>query len=141
MCLFAVDITFSPSFNKKLLSQVFLGQLTVFSLISLKRRFLLFRCYITLFSAFLHGIEVLVFLQVITMILTLSYSKQCFSRFVAKLRCWQVFLHRKRFPLVCGLSHLFQLVLTQMKVFPRLSQKFQCPQLFSHWKRFSAVRT
>ena len=59
----------------------FFGQLTDVSSISLKRTFLLFRCYITLFSAFLHCMEVLVFLQVITMIVTLSHSKKYFCFF------------------------------------------------------------
>ena len=40
--------------------------------------------------------ELLVFFQVITMIVTLSHSKECFCCFVAKLRCCQVFLQRKR---------------------------------------------
>ena len=30
------------------------------------------------------------------MILTLSNCKECFSRFVAKLRCWQVFFAPKK---------------------------------------------
>ena len=36
------------------------------------------------------------------MILTSSHSKECFCRFVAKLRCCQVFLQRKRSSPVCG---------------------------------------
>ena len=48
-------------FEEKLLSWPFLSQLTDVSSISLKRTFLLFRCYITLFSAFLHCMEILVF--------------------------------------------------------------------------------
>ena len=73
----------------------FFGQLTDVSSISLKRTFLLFRCYITLFSAFLRCMEVLVFLQVITMIVTLYHCKECFCGFVAKLRCCQVFFAAK----------------------------------------------
>ena len=74
----------------------FFGQLTDVNSISLKRTFLLLRCYMTLFSAFLHCMEVLVFLQVITMIVTLYHCKECFCGFVAKLRCCQVFFQRKR---------------------------------------------
>ena len=40
--------------------------------------------------------EVLVFLQVITMIVTLSHFKKYFCCFVAKLRCFQVFFAAKR---------------------------------------------
>ena len=83
-------------FDEKLLSWPFLGQLTDVSSISLKRTFLLFRYYITLFSAFLHCMEVLVFLQLITMIVTIYHSKECFCGVVAKLRCCQVFLQQKR---------------------------------------------
>ena len=83
-------------FEEKLLSWPFLGQFTDVSSISLKRTFLLFRCYITLFSAFLHCMEVLVFLQVITMIVTLYHCKECFCGFVAKLRCCQVFFTAKK---------------------------------------------
>ena len=83
-------------FEEKLLSWPFLGQLTDISSISLKRTFLLFRCQITMFSAFLHCIEVLVFLQVITMIVTLYHCKECFCRFVAKLGCCQVFFSAKK---------------------------------------------
>jgi len=79
-------------FKEKLLSWPFLGQLTHVSSISLKRTFLLFRCYITLFSAFLHCMDVLIFLQVFTMIITLYHWKECFCGFVAKLRCCQVFI-------------------------------------------------
>ena len=56
-------------------------------------------------SAFLHCIEVLVFLQVITMIVTLYHCKECFCRF-SKLRCCQVFLQRKRSSPVCGFIKL-----------------------------------
>ena len=106
-------------FEEKLLSWPFLGQLTDVSSISLKRRFLLFRCQITLFSAFLHCIEVLVFLQVITMIVTLYHCKECFCGFVAKLRCCQVFcFSEKGLRLFPDLSRQLQLFLTQMKVFP-----------------------
>ena len=88
----------------------FFGQLTDVSSISLKRTFLLFRCYITLFSAFLHCMEVLVFLQVITMIVTLSHSKKYFCCFVAKLRFLQVFLQRKRSSPVGGFITLILVV-------------------------------
>ena len=88
----------------------FFGQLTDVSSISLKRTFLLFRCYITLFSAFLHCMEVLVFLQVITMIVTLSHSKKYFCCFVAKLRFFQVFLQRKRSSPVGGFITLILVV-------------------------------
>ena len=84
-------------FEEKLLFWPFLGQLTDVSSIWLQRTFLLFRCEITLFSSFLHCIEVLVFLEVITTIVTLYHCKECFCGFVAKLRCDQVFfLQRKR---------------------------------------------
>ena len=83
-------------FEEKLLSWPFLGQLTDVSSISLKRTFLLFRCYITLFLEFLHCMEVLVFLQVITKIVTLSHSKKYFCCFVANLRCFQVFFAAKK---------------------------------------------
>ena len=96
LCFFCCCYPVFTFFEGKLRSWPFLGQLTDVSSISLKRTFLLFRCYITLFSAFLHCMEVLVFLQVITMIVTLYHCKECFCGFVAKLRCCQVFLQRKR---------------------------------------------
>ena len=128
-------------FEEKLLSWPFLGQLTDVSSISLKRTFLLFRCHITLFSAFLHCIEVLVFLQVITMIVTLYHCKECFCGFVAKLRCCQVFLQRKRSSPVCGFITLIVAVSHSNESFSCFSPKLQCPHLFSHWKRFSAARS
>ena len=128
-------------FEEKLLSWPFLGQLTDISSISLKRTFLLFRCQITLFSAFLHCIEVLVFLQVITMIVTLYHCKECFCGFVAKLRCCQVFLQRKRSSPVCGFITLIVAVSHSNESFSCFSPKLQCPDLFSHWKRFWALRS
>ena len=83
-------------FEEKLLSWPFLGQLTDISSISLKRTFFLFLCFITLFSAFLLCMEVLIFLQIITMIVTLYHCKECFCGFVAKLRCCQVFFSAKK---------------------------------------------
>ena len=56
----------------------------------------MFCCLTTLFSGFLHWREVLVFLQVITMILPFSHSKECFCRFAAKLPCCQVFFAREK---------------------------------------------
>ena len=67
--------------------------------------------------SFLHWREVLVFLQVIRMIVTLSHSKECFCCFVAKLRCCQVFLHRKRSSPVCGFITLILTVCHSNKVF------------------------
>ena len=93
-------------FEEKLLSWPFLGQLTDVSPISLKRTFFPFLWYITLFWAFLHRMEVLIFLQIITMIVTLYHCKECFCGFVAKLRCCQVFLQRKRSSPVGGIITL-----------------------------------
>ena len=127
-------------FEEKLLSWPFLSQLTDVSSISLKRTFLLFRCYITLFSAFLHCMEILVFSQVITMIVILYHCKECFCGFVAKLRCCQVFLQRKRPWPVGGFITLIVAVSHSNESFSCFSPKLQCPDLFSHWKRFSALR-
>ena len=104
-------------FEEKLLSWPFLGQLTDVSSIPLKRTFLLFRWYITLFSAFLHCMEVLIFLQVITMIVTLYHWKEFFCGFVAKLRCCQVFLQRIRSSPVGGLITLIVAVSHSNKSF------------------------
>ena len=128
-------------FEEKLRSWPFLGQLTDVSSISLKRTFLLFRFYMTLFSAFLHCMEVLVFLQVITMIVTLYHCKECFCGFVAKLRCCQVFLQRKRSSPVGGFITLIVAVFHSNESFSCFSSKLQCPRLFSHRKRFSALRS
>ena len=102
LCLFCCCYPVFTFFEEKLRSWPFLSQLKNVSSISLKRTFLLFRSYITLFSAFLHCLEILVFLQVITMIVTLNHCKECFCGFVAKLRCCQVFLQRKRSSAVGG---------------------------------------
>ena len=83
-----------------------------------------------------------VFLQVITMILTKSsHSKECFCRFVAKLRCCQVFLKRKRSSPVCSFITLIVAVSYSNESFSSFSPKLQCPDLFSHCKRFSALRS
>ena len=110
LCFFCCCYPVFTFFEGKVRSWPFLGQLTDVSSISLKRTFLLFRCYITLFSAFLHCMEVLVFLQVITMIVTLSHSKKYFCCFVAKLRFFQVFLQRKRSSPVGGFITLILVV-------------------------------
>ena len=104
-------------FEEKLLSWPFLGQLTDVSSISLKRTFLLFRWYITLFSAFLHCMEVLIFLKVITMIVTLYHWKEFFCGFVAKLPCCQVFLQRIRSSPVGGFITLIVVVSHSNKSF------------------------
>ena len=131
-------------FEEKLLSWPFLGQLTDVSSISLKRTFLLFRCQITWFSAFLHCIEALVFLQVITMIVTLYHCKECFCGFVAKLRCCQVFLQRKRslpgggfITLIVAVSHsnesfsLFYSKIAMSSPFFALETVFSCSKLIT----------
>ena len=128
-------------FEEKLLSWPFLSQLTDVSSISLKRTFLLFRCYITLFSAFLHCMEILVFSQVITMIVILYHCKECFCGLVAKLRCFQVFLQRKRPWPIGGFITLIVAVSHSNESFSCFSPKLQCPDLFSHCKRFSALRS
>ena len=131
-------------FEEKLLSWPFLGQLTDVSSISLKRTFLLFRWYITLFSAFLHCMEVLIFLQIITMIVTLYHCKECFCGFVAKLRCCQVFLQRKRsspvggfITLIVAVSHsnesfsLFYSKIAMSSPFFALETVFSCSKLIT----------
>ena len=76
------------------------------------------------------------------MILTLSHSKECFCRFVAKLGSCQVFFAPRKV-LVCLqlITLILAVFVTQMKVFSCFSPKLQCPHLLSHWKRFSAVRS
>ena len=70
------------------------------------------------------------------MILTESHSKECFCRFVAKLRCYQVFLQRKRSSPVCSFIALIVAVSHSIESFSFFSPKLQCPDLFSHWKQF-----
>ena len=131
-------------FEEKLLSWPFLGQLTDISSISLKRTFFLFLCFITLFSAFLHCMEVLIFLQIITMIVTLYHCKECFCGFVAKLRCCQVFLQRKRsspgggfITLIVAVSHsnesfsLFYSKIAMSSPFFALETVFSCSKLIT----------
>ena len=131
-------------FEEKLLSWPFLGQLTDVSSISLKRTFFLFLCYITLFSAFLHCMEVLIFLQIITMMVTLYHCKECFCCFVAKLRCCQVFLQRKRsspvgglITLIVAVSHsnesfsLFYSKIVMSSPFFALETVFSCSKLIT----------
>ena len=139
-CCYAV-FTF---FEEKLLSWPFLGQLTDVSSISLKRTFFLFLCYIRLFSAFLHCMEVLIFWQIITMIVTLYHRKECFCCFVAKLRCCQVFLQRKRsspvggfITLIVAVSHsnesfsLFYSKIAMTSPFFALETVFSCSKLIT----------
>ena len=130
-------------FEEKLLlhQNCFLHQLTDVSSISLKRTFLLFRCHITLFSAFLHCMEILVFSQVITTIVILYNCKECFCGFAAKLRCCQVFLQQKRPWPVGGFITLIVAVSHSNERFSCFSPKLQCLHLFSHCKRFSALRS
>ena len=62
----------------------------------------MFRCKITLFSAFFHGIEGLVLLQVITLILTLSHSKQCFLVLLLNYAFGRFFCTEKGFRFFAG---------------------------------------
>ena len=64
------------------------------------------------------------------MILTSSHSKECFCHFVAKLRCCQVFLQRKRSPHVCGFITLIVAVSHSNESFSCFSPKLQCPDFF-----------
>ena len=61
------------------------------------------------------------------MIVTLYHCKECFCRFVAKLRCCQVFLQRKRSSPVCSFVTLIVAVSHSNDNFSLLKSKIAIP--------------
>jgi len=72
------------------------------------------------------------------MIVTFSHSKECFCRFVAKLRYCQVFFHRKGSWPVCSLITLILALSHSNESYSCFSQKFQCLHLFRTANGFEA---